>query len=219
MGRWKGSSVLNRSTTQQPTSYSEKSRVVEEVEVEEDDGEDEELALDYINYNDWSLNAHLLFTKESISAASKSGPLFQNPSRRTFFIMACKRTIFACRGLFLLLFVVFIVISVVASFSSHNSSEGSNGTHELTSETETENQQLSSFPLPKVNGNGNTSEIKVKFNSNCGYKTSDYSGIGNSIRKGIEFFERNLNNITVLDAALGSRILAGKMITIQELTN
>lgn len=163
-----------------------------------------------------ALTTHLLFPKES--PLPSKDPLFP-VSRKKFFIMTCKRTLFGCRGLILFCLIVFIVITLVSSHSS-NITTGEPGSRTgtdspnffKTTGTNGSGHRLETVLLPpsvKGNSKGNLSDILVKYNVNCTYKSSDFAVIGNALRKGLEFFELNVANITVLDAALGAKIVSG----------
>lgn len=169
-----------------------------------------------------SFNTYLLFPKESSSTVKD--PLFPTAPRKNFCMMTCRRTMFACRGPLLFCLIVFLVISLVSSFNSG----GTNSTEyeEVTSNPKTnptlglpanssQSHRLEALSLPPaINGRENSSEVTVSYNVNCSYGVSDYAVLGNALRKGLEFYEVNANNITVLDAALGTKIVTGNSLLI-----
>ncbi len=176
-----------------------------------------------------SFNTYLLFPKESPSTAKD--PLFPTAPRKNFCMMTCRRTMFACRGPLLFCLIVFLVISLV---SSVNNSAGTNSTEYLDvtstpksnpylglTANSSQSHRLEALSLPPaISGRENSSEVTVSYNVNCSYGVSDYAVLGNALRKGLEFYEVNANNITVLDAALGTKIVTGNSsLILSELQN
>ncbi|CAL8122478.1 unnamed protein product [Orchesella dallaii] len=203
MTRWKGWSASNSSTA---SSSSTSGEVVDNEEV------------DYYNRAidteiPSSPNTCLLFPKET----SSSQPLFP-VSRKHFLIMTCKRTLFACRGVFLFCGVVFVIVSLVASSSELINQSNPNGSAEGGSGNLTESNydrskyRVTPVELPKgFYSMVNRNYFNASFNTECGYKKSDYALIADALKKGLEFFERNVDNITVLDASLGAKIVAEQL--------
>lgn len=167
-----------------------------------------------------TINTYLLFPKEESLSALRYQPLFPSAaSRKNFIMMTCKRTLFGCRGLLLFCLIIFVIVSLVASYNntiiSNSSDSGNISGSEFTTVGAVSYHTVVEVTLPlpiSEEGNYNGTSpggIKMTFRNNCGYRRTDYASIANSLGKALEFYERNLERITVLDAALGGRILEG----------
>lgn len=213
MIRWKEKRSTSGATADEESSNQNRKNC--SFESTESDGED---------FNNTSFNTYLLFPKESPS--SVKDPLFPTSPRKSFCMMTCRRTLFACRGPLLFCLIVFLVISFVSSLNSTGSTNSSEYEEVTTSNPKSnpvlgltangsQSHRLEALLLPPaIYGRENESQVTVSYNVNCAYGISDYAVLGNALRKGLEFYEANANNITVLDAALGTKIVTGNSLLI-----